>query len=141
MQSLGSMRFWQLPANLRSLACTGSAVSRRGYSVTARLRDAPEPLKILFCGSDYFSIESLRALNQERLRGDSKLIQSIDVVHRSAKPTGRGMKTLREGMCVFSHRLIPSLFCTVFTTLRFPGSPISKEPTHHRIFTLHGPTD
>lgn len=96
------MRIWQLPANVRSLALAGSAVCRRSYSVTARLHDAPEPLKILFCGSDDFSIASLRALNEARLDVPD-FIHSIHVVHRPAKPTGRGLKTLREGMC--SHRL------------------------------------
>ncbi|KAF2262297.1 Formyltransferase [Lojkania enalia] len=56
---------------------------------------ASEPLKILFCGSDEFSIASLRALNNAKHQ-DPKLIQSIDVVHRPGKPTGRGLKVIRE---------------------------------------------
>ena len=93
--------FWQLPAPVRVLVagtCHRSAV--RGYSVTTgaatRLLDPP-PLRILFCGSDEFSIASLRALNEAK-HEDPSLIKSIDVVHRPAKPTGRGLKTLREGM-------------------------------------------
>ncbi|KAL9100107.1 MAG: hypothetical protein Q9163_004482 [Psora crenata] len=53
-----------------------------------------EPLRILFCGSDEFSIASLRALYNEHVR-DSRLIASIDVVCRPGKPTGRGLKTIR----------------------------------------------
>ena len=55
-----------------------------------------EPLRILFCGSDGFSIASLRALHKEHER-DKALIESIDVVCRPAKPVGRGLKETREG--------------------------------------------
>lgn len=57
---------------------------------------ASEPLRILFCGSDEFSIASLRALYKEHER-DKALIESIDVVCRPAKPVGRGLKDMREG--------------------------------------------
>ena len=94
--------FWQLPASVRVLAAAGachrSAV--RAYSVTAGpaagLNDQ-QPLRILFCGSDEFSIASLRALHEAKSE-DPGLIESIEVVHRPAKPTGRGHKTLRQGM-------------------------------------------
>ena len=55
-----------------------------------------EPLRILFCGSDYFSIASLRKLYEEHQQ-DKELIASIDVVCRPAKPVGRGRKVVREG--------------------------------------------
>ena len=55
-----------------------------------------EPLRILFCGSDEFSIASLRALHKEHER-DKTLIESIDVVCRPAKPVGRGLKDRRQG--------------------------------------------
>ena len=55
-----------------------------------------EPLRILFCGSDEFSIASLRALYKEHER-DKALIESIDVVSRPPKPVGRGLKDTREG--------------------------------------------
>ena len=55
-----------------------------------------EPLRILFCGSDEFSIASLRALYKEHER-DKTLIESIDVVCRPPKPVGRGLKDMREG--------------------------------------------
>ncbi|CAI4212271.1 unnamed protein product [Parascedosporium putredinis] len=64
---------------------------RRAYSS----RPPSDPLRILFCGSDEFSCASLRALDEERLSG-SGLIQSIDVVVRPGKGTGRGYKTIRE---------------------------------------------
>ncbi|KAF2002702.1 methionyl-tRNA formyltransferase [Amniculicola lignicola CBS 123094] len=54
-----------------------------------------EPLRILFCGSDEFSITSLRALDDARQK-DAGLIESIEVVHRPGKRTGRGLKVIRE---------------------------------------------
>lgn len=56
----------------------------------------PHPLRILFCGSDHFSIASLEALvaAQRQVPG---LIGEIHVAHRPAKPVGRGLKVLREG--------------------------------------------
>ena len=58
-----------------------------------------EPLRILFCGSDFFSIASLRKLYEEHQQ-DKELIASIDVVCRPAKPVGRGRKTVREGALI-----------------------------------------
>ena len=55
-----------------------------------------EPLRILFCGSDDFSIASLRRLHKEHQQ-DRDLIASIDVVCRPGKPVGRGRKIIREG--------------------------------------------
>ena len=55
-----------------------------------------DPLRILFCGSDYFSIGSLRALVVEHER-DPNLIASIDVVCRPPKRVGRDLKTVRDG--------------------------------------------
>ena len=55
-----------------------------------------EPLRVLFCGSDEFSIASLRALHKEHER-DKALIESIDVVSRPPKLVGRGFKDTREG--------------------------------------------
>ncbi|PSN63983.1 Formyltransferase [Corynespora cassiicola Philippines] len=78
---------WRLRAPVRSLAIR----SCRRYSSTW----IADPLRILFCGSDEFSIASLRALT--RAQGTKpNLIQSIDVVHRPGKPTGRGLKKIRE---------------------------------------------
>lgn len=56
-----------------------------------------EPLRILFCGSDAFSIASLQKLhNQHQI--DKSLISSIDVVCRPGKPVGRGLKKIRHGI-------------------------------------------
>ncbi|KAH0544675.1 hypothetical protein FGG08_001180 [Glutinoglossum americanum] len=55
-----------------------------------------DPLRILFCGSDDFSVVSLKAVHKEFIeRPDT--IASIDVVCRPSKRTGRGFKKLREG--------------------------------------------
>lgn len=55
-----------------------------------------DPLRILFCGSDNFSIGSLRSLNDERQK-DADSIASIDVVCKSPKRVGRDLKNVREG--------------------------------------------
>lgn len=79
---------WRLLAPVRSFV----SPIRRGFSsVTTK---TAEPLRILFCGSDDFSAASLRALTHAR-RDIPSLIASIDVVHRPAKHTGRGLKKLR----------------------------------------------
>ncbi|KAI3318043.1 Formyltransferase [Xylariaceae sp. AK1471] len=54
-----------------------------------------EPLHILFCGSDEFSCASLEALHHEHTRNPG-LIQSISVVVRPGKRTGRGYKIVRD---------------------------------------------
>ena len=83
---------WRLPAPVRSFV---RPASRRFASSTA----APvAPLRILFCGSDDFSIASLRALCQAQREAPS-LIEAIDVVHRPAKPTGRNLKHFHAGTC------------------------------------------
>lgn len=55
-----------------------------------------DPLRILFCGSDEFSIASLKALHKEHLLNPDR-IASIDVVCRPGKKIGRGLKIVREG--------------------------------------------
>ncbi|KAF4631066.1 hypothetical protein G7Y89_g7074 [Cudoniella acicularis] len=54
-----------------------------------------KPLRVLFCGSDEFSCESLRALDTERKRNPA-LIASIDVLCRPGKKSGRSMTKIRE---------------------------------------------
>ena len=83
--------FASSPANL-------IRVARPARLLHAAPRRAPEPLRILFCGADEFSIESLRVLHDERLR-NPRLIESIDVLVRPPKRTGRGLSILREGEC------------------------------------------
>lgn len=60
-----------------------------------------EPLRILFCGSDAFSIASLRKLH-ERYQTHKDLIASIDVVCKPGKAVGRGLKSIRNGNLRFS---------------------------------------
>lgn len=54
-----------------------------------------EPLRILFCGSDSYSISCLKALHNEHISSSSN-IESIDVVCRPGKPVGRGYKQIRH---------------------------------------------
>ncbi|KAF4965197.1 hypothetical protein FZEAL_10789 [Fusarium zealandicum] len=61
-------------------------------------RQASDPLRILFCGSDEFSCASLKAVYEEHGRNKS-LIESLDVMVLPPKRTGRGFKTLREVPC------------------------------------------
>ncbi|KAF2662294.1 Formyltransferase [Lophiostoma macrostomum CBS 122681] len=64
---------------------------RRFYSSSK----TASPLRVLFCGSDEFSIASLRALNDAKV-ADNDMIESIDVVHRPGKRTGRGLKIIKD---------------------------------------------
>ena len=65
----------------------------RRYYASAKGHD---PLRILFCGSEDFSIASLRALHKEHVEHPDA-IASIDVVCRPGKRVGRGLKAVREG--------------------------------------------
>ena len=67
-------------------------LKRRAFATKSNF----EPLRILFCGSDDFSIASLRLLYKEHQQ-DKDLIASIDVVCRPGKLVGRGRKIIREG--------------------------------------------
>jgi methionyl-tRNA formyltransferase len=84
---------WSLPPPLRSLLATTFLSRNQTRTLSSR---AEEPLRILFLGSDRFSIASLDALVHAKQRVPS-LIEEIHVAHRPAKPTGRGLRTLREG--------------------------------------------
>lgn len=89
-----------MPPRLMRLCLPGKwppAFPGSRFSTTAhRAQKTSDPLRILFCGSDEFSIAALRALHQEH-KANEGLIQSLDVVVRPGKPTGRGMKKIREG--------------------------------------------
>lgn len=65
------------------------------FSTNGYAKFTSEPLRILFCGSDNFSIASLRAL-YALMQSDPSLIESIDVLVRPGKPAGRGMKLIRN---------------------------------------------
>lgn len=87
---------------LRKSICkpAGTLAACRSYSaVTSAVTPEPRtsnPLRILFCGTDAFSVASLRALRAEQLR-DPDHIRSIDVLVRPAKRTGRGLKVYKPG--------------------------------------------
>ncbi|EMD96592.1 hypothetical protein COCC4DRAFT_205606 [Bipolaris maydis ATCC 48331] len=82
---------WRLPGSIRSLLLS----SRRHYVPPSCSASLSSPLRILFCGSDDFSVASLRAVVDAKRRVP-QLIDSVQVLHRPAKPSGRGLKTLRE---------------------------------------------
>ncbi|RCI09098.1 hypothetical protein L249_5043 [Ophiocordyceps polyrhachis-furcata BCC 54312] len=73
--------------------CLVRAGRRRFESTTTR---ASDPLRILFCGSDAFSCESLRALHRELGSG---AVEALDVMVLPPKRMGRGMKQLRQVPC------------------------------------------
>ncbi|RVD86440.1 uncharacterized protein DFL_004716 [Arthrobotrys flagrans] len=52
-------------------------------------------IKILFCGSDDFSLRSLKALQAIKESTEDSSIESIDVVVKHEKPSGRGLKGQR----------------------------------------------
>ena len=76
-----------------------------------------DPLRILFCGSDDFSIASLRALYDEHTKNRG-FIASIDVVCRPPKPVGRGLKQFREGREI---RLNTNQLQLDLTTCQYPS--------------------
>lgn len=64
----------------------------RTFHFSSRLYDDGK-LRILFCGVDKFSVTHLEALHEESQLPDSN-ISSINVVTRTDKKTGRGLKQL-----------------------------------------------
>ncbi|PNS14075.1 methionyl-tRNA formyltransferase [Sphaceloma murrayae] len=69
-----------------------STSSRRWQTTPKLVVETPKtpPLRILFCGSDEFSIYSLYAL----YKLPSTIVKSIDVVCKTPRRTGRGLKNL-----------------------------------------------
>ncbi|KAF3937040.1 hypothetical protein ABW19_dt0210450 [Dactylella cylindrospora] len=56
-------------------------------------RSLSEGLKVLFCGSDQVSLQSLKTL--ANLKSEGGYIESLDVLIKQEKPSGRGMKERR----------------------------------------------
>ncbi|GAT21689.1 methionyl-tRNA formyltransferase family protein [Aspergillus luchuensis] len=81
---------------------------------------AYDPLRILFCGSDDFSIASLKALHEEHVKRPDR-IASIDVVCRPGKKVGRGLKQIREGTYLGK---LDKLFAQLIPPT-LPGGPIN----------------
>ncbi|EED23828.1 methionyl-tRNA formyltransferase family protein, putative [Talaromyces stipitatus ATCC 10500] len=86
---MSSYRYSAIYILRNQLQCSRT-IGRRWYS-----DKSIDPLRILFCGSDEFSVASLEALRAEQLRSP-QLIKSIDVVCRPGKRVGRGLKQIRE---------------------------------------------
>jgi methionyl-tRNA formyltransferase len=94
------------------------------------------PLRILFCGSDEFSCASLRALDAVRRGSKAKgavsspspspppppLVESIEVVVRPGKRTGRGLRTVRH---VPLQQLAEELGLTMHVRDTFTGWSVS----------------
>ena len=72
-----------------------------------------EPLRVLFCGADAFSIYSLRALHKLQQANPEK-IASIDVVCRPDKRVGRGLKKVQEGSYI-QHIIFATLHTQLHT--------------------------
>jgi hypothetical protein len=68
----------------------------RSFSTTVRAARQHDPLRILFCGSDSFSIASLLSV-VDVMRQDNKIVRSIDVLCRTDKRVGRGLKEVNQG--------------------------------------------
>lgn len=84
---------------IRKVLSAATPDARQARKLKAREGQIPKtskPLRILFCGSDAFSSASLRGLYEEQRRNPD-LIASIDVLCRPGKPSGRSLKTIREG--------------------------------------------
>ena len=84
------------PVEAVALCLTSSARygCRRAYSGSSTT--SPDPLNILFCGADEFSIYSLRALRELQSKTPEK-IAAINVVCRPDKYVGRGLRRIQEG--------------------------------------------
>ncbi|EAL88547.2 methionyl-tRNA formyltransferase family protein, putative [Aspergillus fumigatus A1163] len=65
-----------------------SALSKPSFGYRFLATKTYDPLRILFCGADEFSIASLKALHEEHVRRPDR-ISSIDVVCRPGKRVGR----------------------------------------------------
>ena len=90
------------PSTFRKVAWprASNSISRSNNSTTrcrwySQKLESDDPLKILFCGTDDFSKESLKALNVYSKTPESNVL-SIDVVTRTDKRVGRGRKQFRS---------------------------------------------
>ncbi|KAK4549654.1 hypothetical protein LTR36_004955 [Oleoguttula mirabilis] len=87
-------RAWPTGHACRSYATRNNFVPARRSSAVATAKHH-DPLHVLFCGADDFSIYSLRALHELQKKCADK-IESIDVVCRPDKRVGRGLKQVQE---------------------------------------------
>jgi hypothetical protein len=91
------LTMWIIPGPASLRLCKRPLVFR-GLALRSYATKTSDPLRILFCGSDDFSIASLKALHAYKLKQPER-ISSIDVVCRPGKKFGRGLKQIREGSC------------------------------------------
>ncbi|KAJ6784287.1 hypothetical protein PWT90_06417 [Aphanocladium album] len=78
--------------------CHGTPRSRGFATSRALAKDKSDPLRILFCGSDDFSCESLKALHTEHRRNQA-LVESLEVMVLPPKRMGRGLKQVAQSPC------------------------------------------
>ncbi|MCJ1234713.1 Methionyl-tRNA formyltransferase [Varicellaria rhodocarpa] len=100
---------------------TQSAIKFTTHTRRHASSKSSDPLRILFCGSDEFSIASLKALNEERI-ARLNFIKSIDVVCKPGKHVGRGLKIVREVPIIATARelLLPLHQINTFTQWQAP---------------------
>lgn len=86
---------YQHLASTTWLSCMASA---RSFATTRLVyKSKSDALRILFCGSDAFSCESLKALYAEHQR-NRELVETLEVMVLPGKRVGRGLKEVRQGM-------------------------------------------
>jgi methionyl-tRNA formyltransferase len=95
---------------------------------------APEPLRILFCGSDDFSCASLTALAEE-MKSDPRLISDIHVVTRPDKREGRGMRMRERTLPII---VSSDMSCTDTSTVPIKTIARSLSLPTHTIDTFTG---
>ena len=84
------------PVLWTSKVASGSPGIRQAFLAIRKHHTKPcDPLRVLFCGSEHFSIASLQAIYEEHSKAPER-IASIEVVCRPPKAYGRGLKQVRE---------------------------------------------
>lgn len=78
----------------RRITCNSNPLALRGCRRNSSYLNNGRSLRILFCGSDEFSITSLQALHKYAESNDSS-VASIEVATKTDKRTGRGLKTIK----------------------------------------------
>lgn len=79
-------------------AASASITHSRSFTCSRALSKAQsDALRILFCGSDAFSCESLKALHAEHRRNKA-LVEQLEVMVLPGKRMGRGYKEIAQGV-------------------------------------------
>ncbi|KAJ6261309.1 hypothetical protein Dda_3978 [Drechslerella dactyloides] len=93
MRMLSMRRVLSRPSTFSS-----SRISLLARSANRGFHGSPivaQGLKILFCGSDAFSVQSLKTLIELKNATQNESIESIDVLVKHEKPSGRGLMAQR----------------------------------------------